>query len=30
VGEFFREFLAYAVIAFALAMHGWRARKILM
>lgn len=30
VGEFFREFLAYAVIAFALAMHGWRTRKILM
>ena len=30
VGEFFREFLAYAVIAFALAMHGWRAKKILM
>lgn len=27
VGEFFREFLAYAVIAFALAMHGWSAKK---
>jgi len=27
IGEFFREFIAYAVIAFALAMHGWRARK---
>ncbi|WP_448377974.1 ABC transporter permease subunit [Fervidobacterium sp.] len=27
IGEFFREFMAYAVIAFALAMHGWRARK---
>ncbi len=27
VGEFFREFLAYAVIAFALAMHGWRLRR---
>ncbi len=27
VGEFFREFLAYAVIAFALAMHGWRMRR---
>lgn len=30
VGEFFREFLAYAVIAFALAMHGWRTKRILM
>lgn len=27
IGEFFREFIAYAVIAFALAMHGWRSRK---
>ncbi|AEH51949.1 ABC transporter permease subunit [Pseudothermotoga thermarum] len=28
VGEFFREFLAYAVIAFALAMHGWKLRQM--
>ncbi|ABS59920.1 ABC transporter permease subunit [Fervidobacterium nodosum] len=27
IGEFFREFVAYAVIAFALAMHGWKTRK---
>ncbi len=27
VGEFFREFMAYAVIAFALAMHGWNRLK---
>lgn len=27
IGEFFREFIAYAVIAFALAMHGWQSRK---
>lgn len=27
IGEFFREFIAYAVIAFALAMHGWKLRK---
>jgi len=27
IGEFFREFVAYAVIAFALAMHGWKSRK---
>ncbi|MFN3691594.1 MAG: ABC transporter permease subunit, partial [Fervidobacterium sp.] len=28
IGEFFREFIAYAVIAFALAMHGWQSRKM--
>ncbi len=27
IGEFFREFVAYAVIAFALAMHGWKTRR---
>lgn len=27
IGEFFREFIAYAVIAFALAMHGWSSKK---
>ncbi|MCX7654534.1 MAG: ABC transporter permease [Fervidobacterium sp.] len=27
IGEFFREFIAYAVIAFALAMHGWKSRR---
>ncbi len=27
IGEYFREFIAYAVIAFALAMHGLETKK---